>query len=321
MRVNRTMGAAAVVAAGVLGFASHAWGCASVTSPFVESSPNRGQAATVTTVSGGNWAKSSSLTVHWATANGPVLTTTVTDAAGQFAARVTVPADAAPKVYYLVAVQSGATDTVRNVPFEVTAPATSPDQEQAAPAGSTSASTSGGNASSTPAAASTGSTGSTASPAPANGAVTGGLPTPDAQPASGPSAVSDQHAATAPAANAAPAGDVASRPATAPAPERTRPGVAVAAPGIAATPAPVPSSDDAAAPSPASATGDVWGGFAEGPSRLSPSLADLPSGASSSSPAVVGGMVAVLALVGLVGGFAAAELRRRRVLVSGGSGR
>ena len=316
MRANRALAAATVAAGAVLGFASLAYGCASVTSPYVTAEPNRGQAATVTTVSGGNWAQSSDVTLRWATVEGKELTTIRTRADGSFAARITVPADAAASVYYIVAVQD---DTVRRAPFEVVAAggATEPSGDGAGNvAGSTSGSTSGGTGSSTQSTQQQQSGGTTSSGAVAG---SGGLPTPPGSSSSAPVAHQGQpdSAAVAPAPAASP------RPAASPAVAERRQGSGVVlgnpAPAPAAAPAAV-ADEDIAVPA-AAATGDVWGGFAEGPSRLAPSLVDLPASGGSTSPAVVGAAMAVLALVGLAGGFATAELRRRRVSVSEGSGR
>lgn len=97
-------------------------------------------------------------------------------------------------------------------------------------------------------------------------------------------------------------------------------GVAIPAPARRAdTSSPAPSGVAAAtvsAPSPRSAAGDLWNGFTTGPASQAGSLRNL-GGASGSSSAPM----TALALLGgggaaLFAGFAAAELRRRRVPVA-----
>lgn len=98
-------------------------------------------------------------------------------------------------------------------------------------------------------------------------------------------------------------------------------GGSVAAPARSASPAPASApavADEQAAPASARvASGDLWSGFAPGTrTSLMPSLLDSPA---SSTPGPAGPLALTAALAGaglvaLFGGFALAELRRKRVL-------
>ena len=231
---------AAAACAGVallVGFGAAAWACSPAAS-VARIIPEFGPAGTEVTVSGTYY--TTQVEIHWATANGPVLATL---AGPTFARKVTVPANASPGVYAIVALGRDTDGSIAGQAastFEVTTPTPTPTASTVPPAPTvtqpdpvatpTNSSTTNGPATqATPSAVQTG----VALPA-----VTGfGAATQESQ--------KQAPAATRSVSTAAPA----ARPATAPAAV-----TAVVPPGVPAAVAPVTATPAPAAAAPTAAT-------------------------------------------------------------------
>lgn len=305
-----------------LAAASVAWGCASVTSPYLDAlEPRTGPAETTVVVRGGNWEAHTPVDLSWAP-TGQRLGTASPSGGGAFSVRVTIPREAekgVDYVDYVRATQLSTTKgrTVANTPFGVDSPADdgSPDVPEQRVEAVTSASTSGG----TPRRGTTEEQQQT-SPSGSTGQApsgSGGIP---ARP-SGAAAPADSSAApqadAAPVAGSAPAAAERQRQAAA---QAARPGAGSAtnsglnlpapATPAPATPAPGDGEQRVAAPA-GSATGDLWSGFAGG-TAPEPGLVSLPEPDRSLSPLAVGVGGLGIGLVALFAGFGLAEVRRRR---------
>lgn len=314
MRVRRAMTVGFAGLAGVVGAASVAWGCASVTSPYLDAlQPNRGAVPASVVVTGGNWVAGQNLNLVWAP-TGQHLTSVKPSGNGSFSARVEIPASAERGKDYVDYVRAVQGTAYANTPFGVD----SPEQEGAPtvhePERVTSMSTSGG--SGTP------SSGGTAEPAQQSSGQpqpsgSGGIP---AKPAE----------TTADAGSAAPA--PSAQKAASPAPARTTAPVATgsrvregstatANAGTASAFAPAApersesSPDTAQAQAARGSLGDLWTGVEGAPATPGHSLLNLPAdnGSAPSGLLGVGGVLAV-SLVALSAGFGVAEVRRRRVM-------
>lgn len=303
--------ACAVMAAGL------AWAC-TPQAQFTRFSPASGAPGTQVTVTGDNFSDVA-VTIHWGSASGPVIGT----AQGPtFTTTVTVP-QAPGDVYAIVAVAIGPTTLTSGQAvgsFTMVQPA------QPA-SGSTSASTSGATPSgqaATPNPQSGGRTSATANGAPAtatqrgktaatvSGATSSRPSFPQRRPVASRSTNPQTVTPAAPATAASTPAQAATRSqGTASASTGSNRGRAQSAQASAPATFGAPS---AGAATESSATGDMWTGF--DPARSGASAqsagATAPQGDPASSPATLGIVLLALGLLGLAGGAAVAEARRRR---------
>ena len=124
MRARRGLAAGFGALVLVLGITSAAWACTGSPPQISALAPQMGLAGSEVRVAGGNFA--GPVELRWNSVNGPLLATAVDGAS--FAVPVTIPADAQPGIFYVVAVQrTSAGDVLTKVSqtFEVAAPADS----------------------------------------------------------------------------------------------------------------------------------------------------------------------------------------------------
>lgn len=309
---------AAAAAVLILGAASMAWAC--TTQAYVgRIDPGSGAPGSRATVTASQF-NPGPVEIRWngtggrllATANGP-----------DFSVEITIP-PATPNTYSVVAVQRSGTVILGKaaVQFEVTPPRAaesggyqSGSSDETSSTGQTaSARTAGGSGS-------TGTSGSDAGTAPASSGTLGN---------GGAAFPGEPGSVGAPAAASGATGQPADAvPAAAPAAVASSRGISAApAPAASGPSAPQPDSpsaatardDDRIPVSKASATGDLWSGFAGSAATVGPSLADAPASNTGVSPQAVAGLFSA-ALVALFAGFALAEAGRRRAAVASTSRR
>ncbi|HUP71333.1 MAG TPA: hypothetical protein VM142_16185 [Acidimicrobiales bacterium] len=296
------------------GAASVAFGCASVTSPYLNAlEPNRGAVPASVVVSGGNWVANQNVNLVWAP-TGESIGSAQTSGNGSFSTRVTIPASAETGKDYVHYVRATQGATTGNTPFGVDSPAEDKEFSVPAPAPVTYASTSGGDpnrkTNQTPAEE------TRTAPAPTGGS--GGIPSRPAEADStpvgdtgAPATVTNAEGA-APARTAAPTRQQSPNPATARAAAPSSP-LVPSAPSVAAAPV----TEEEATAAARSASGDLWSGFAQGPATVgAPSLTALPTTTSGTSPLAIGMGVLSAGLVALFAGFGVADMRRRRELAT-----
>lgn len=297
----------------IVGAASVAWGCASVTSPYLNAlQPNSAQVPATVVVSGGNWVGGTNLNLVWAP-TGQVIGSVTSSGDGGFSARVEIPAAAERGEDYVAYVRAVQGLKYANTPFGVDSPAQegSPTVPKHDPV--TSMSTSGG-------------TGEKQSGQKQQVDETNNdsVVTDQSQPAGSggiPTRPADSTADAATTAQRSTNGSTA--PAAAGTASRARQG-STAARGASASPlapAPAASSDStpAAAATPSQVArgslGDLWTGVEGAAAAPGRSLLDLQTDANTAPSGVVGvGGVLALSLVALAAGFGVAEVRRRRVM-------
>lgn len=319
MRVRRamTMGIAGLGA--VVGAASVAWGCASVTSPYLNAlQPNRGPVPASVVVTGGNWVAGQNLNLVWAP-TGQQLTSVTPSSNGSFSARVEIPASAERGKDYVDYVRAVQGTAYANTPFGVDSPAQEGAPTVHEPERVTSMSTSGGTGKP--------SSGSTAEPAPQPSSQpqpsgSGGIPTRPADStadagsaAPGSAANAETSASPAPGGNRSPAAPAVTG-------SRVREGstatanAGTASPFMPAAPARAESSPDTAqAQAARGSLGDLWTGVEGAPATPGHSLLNLPAETEGTPSGLVGvGGVLAISLIALSAGFGVAEVRRRRVL-------
>lgn len=107
--------------AAMLCAASVAWACTYQPHIFGLTA-DAGRPGSVVTVSGQALSGQGQVELHWNSATGQLLAAASPDASGNYSVPITIPADATPSVYYVVAVSQG-TGIARSA-FEVTAPPT-----------------------------------------------------------------------------------------------------------------------------------------------------------------------------------------------------
>lgn len=317
--IKAGVGSLAVVA----GAASVAWGCASVTSPYLNAlEPNRGEVPASVVVSGGNWVPNQNLNLVWAK-TGQSLGSAQTSGNGSFSARVTIPAEAEIGKDYVDYVRAVQGTTVGNTPFGVDSPAEDTAFTVPPPAPVTHKSVSGGDPNRTT--QTTAVEEKSTTPAPAGGS--GGIPSRPAQgdgtttaDAAGPATVANADGSTSP---------VPARTTAAAGAQRSKPAAAVPSSPLnptslnntGVTPAPATEEEEAAAVDARTASPDLWSGFATGPGTIgSPSLTTLPTTTDGTSSLAIAMGVLSGGLVALFAGFGVADLRRRRVTVTSDNG-
>lgn len=308
---------AAAAAVMILGAASMAWAC--TTQAYVgRIDPGSGAPGSRATVTASQF-NPGPVEIRWngtggrllATANGP-----------DFSVEITIPS-ASPNTYSVVAVQRSGSVILGKaaVQFEVTpARAAESGGYQSGSSGDTSSTGQAASARTAGGSGSTGTSGSDAGTAPASpgtlgngGAAFPGEPGSVGAPAAA-SAATGQPADAVPAAPSA----VASSRGVSAAPVPAASGPSAPQPD---SPSAAPARDDDRVPvSKASATGDLWSGFAGGAATVGPSLADAPASNTGVSPQAVAGLFSA-ALVALFAGFALAEAGRRRAVVVSASRR
>lgn len=301
MKVRRIAVLATGGLAALLFLASAASACfVAGTDPHVSMDPARAPAGARVSITGGNWvAETEPVAIRWGSATGAVMVYAWPDRVrnGEFSVAVTIP-DAAPGVHRVYAVQPGS--GTHAVVVEITKPT----------ATNSSGSTGGGTQSTNTAVSTTGGSAPETTPAsteqeqlvptPSTATSSSGLPVPTSAGAASPPS---------PVIGASP------QAAGSPRPSNVTPGDVLTSVNRAENA--TEELPAAALVSPRSASADLWSGVSGGSPSNRIGLADLPGSSSASGPdgAVVIGM-ALSGLVALLGGFAVAELRRRRATVS-----
>lgn len=122
MRVSRGVVAiAAAVTCAVLGSAGVSFGCASVTSPYLEQlNPNQGPAGTKVMARGGNWTANQSVVLSWR-GDGSILATVMPAPNGAFSYEITIPKSAARSYPYTEFVNAAQGTRRSDTPFGVDA--------------------------------------------------------------------------------------------------------------------------------------------------------------------------------------------------------
>ncbi len=309
MALRRIIVAIAGGIAVVLGIASTAWACfVAGTAPSLTTSRTQASPGARVTVTGGNWvAGADPVALRWGSAGGAVLTQGFPnpDTRGAFSVLVTVPDESAgPHMIY--AVQPGS--ETQAVVVDITSPAS----------GTVAPTDPGGEAQPTRTSLSTSSSGAARVRAPEASPVEATVDAPAVAAPSGlPAPPATGTAAPSPAGARVPA------PAFLAGRTPARGASTVSSPLLPSAPA-TPGDDTqpaAAVPSLRSAASDdLWSGLASGlDSSSAPSLLHLSGGAAGSSgtsEALIGLGLLVSGAVALSAGFAAAELRRRKAMVS-----
>jgi len=299
------VGVGAVVAAVFLVFASAAWACVAGTSGprLTGISPTQVTGGSTTTVSGAGWAADAvalrlSSGASLGTAYGP-----------SFSVQVQVPQIASG--FYSVLAAQGATEVSMPIQVARVGAGGDPTGGTGTPGGSTSISTDGG----------TGDQGSTPASVPAAGALpSNGIPSRPSQASpAGVAGPSSNTGGVAPGLlGAGPAGSARQAPASATSGLGT---AGQGSPGFAGG-ATASTSDDGqqaaleGGPTPKSASGELWSGFSSGTSRRAAGLVDQAGSSGPASQMAVALGLGVLGVAALLGGFAAAEVRRRRAPVT-----
>lgn len=329
--------AIAAAATVVLAAASMAWACSVQSSVMFRnshgtSSSSYGPAGSGVTLEGTGW-REGSVEVRWNSAAGELLARPAAGPDGSFSVAVTIPGQAKPGVYTIYFVQPAPTrdvsQQVARASYEVT------------PSDSSSPAPNGGGSGGAPAHQNSSSTSGTESQSSSGGgrsdASTSGGRSTSGSGSSAPSEGGTHSFAgppprSAPGSQPEPVGQPADQPAgrvttAAPATDRsgavaTSGGQAVFAGSLATTsaqPATPPAPGDervVAGPAATSVSGDLYSGFASGgDASLLPDFDATPA-AGGPAPAALGVGLLGLSLVALFGGFAAAEARRRKAVVS-----
>lgn len=307
--------------------AAVSWACSAT--GYVGVSPGAAPAGSVVTVSGGGYGVGENVPIRWNGSTGPVLYTAT---GPNFSVKVTIPANASPDVYYIVAGSASASFTVTTgSPMTSTPTESGPSSaESGSTAGSSSGSTSRGGTSA--GAGGTEGAGGTYSVAPAAetspGSTSGSASDDSVSPSGGTSSAADAGTVSSdpvPSGLAEPSAGAVTVPGSAPARFSPATNGSGASPGLTASGKPISVVDPdgrgvAERPIPASAmpssrtvSGDVWGGFATGLTRsnLEPSLGVGGEGGDDKGQAVALSLLGLGGL-GMLAGLALTTMRPRR---------